>query len=121
MILPSIRGVYLVNVKGMLKHRDKKHCVCVSVGHEKYLFINTEHRDTYDDFQINAADYDFLEGVDRFVSCFKPTDIPTSRLIQKVGQLNDADAKTVYVKIKESRQIHNKVKEAILAELWKTF
>ena len=121
MISPSVRSVYLVNVAGLLKHRDTKYCVCVSVGAGKYLFINTEHREHYDDFQINAKNYDFLAGVDRFLSCIGPTKIPPSRLIQKVGHLNDMDAKTMYVKIEESDLISDDDKEIILPELWKTF
>jgi len=121
MISPSIRGVYRVNVKGILKYRDMKHCVCVSVGAGMYLYINTNHRENFNDFQISAANYDFLEGVDRFISCLSPTSIPSSNLIQKVGELNEADARTIYVKIQESTMIHNKIKKIVLPELWKTF
>ena len=124
MIEPVVKGVYVADISGDKKlgrHRSTKHCVCVSVGAGKYLLINTHHRDEYDDFQINAENYDFLNGVDRFLSCREPRVIQPEKLLERVGTLSDADTKILYAKIETSKKIRKFDKLDILPELWKTF
>ena len=121
MIKPVARGVYLADVNGLVPYRDTKHCVCVSAGGGRYFLVNTLHRDEYNDFPIKASDYAFLKGQDRCIACLQWILIPDERLLRHVGTLSDADAKTVYEKVKASHKIRKSVKKEILDELWKTF
>jgi len=121
MMTPVARGVYLADVNGLVPYRDTKHCVCVSAGGGRYFLVNTIHRDEYNDFTIKASDYPFLKGKDRCVACLQWVAIPNDRLLRQVGTLSDADAKTVYEKVKASHKIRKSVKKEILDELWKTF
>jgi hypothetical protein len=89
----------------------------VSVGTGKYLLINTEHRENYDDFRISASDYGFLNGVDRFLSCSRLFAFGPSKIKQKVGMLSEADTKTVIEKIGASGRIGAADKAVIRAEL----
>jgi uncharacterized protein (TIGR02145 family) len=65
--MPNISEVFVIDVSGVIEYRDKKHCVCVSVAFDKYLLINTSHREIYDDFEIKSSDYAFLKLNNRFV------------------------------------------------------
>jgi len=121
---PAIRGIYVADVSGdaeLGKYRSMKHCVCVSVGEGRYLLINTLHRELYNDFMIKASDYGFLKGVDRFISCHKPSDFIPAQLIKKVGMLSDADTRTMMKKIQASRFMRQNIKAKILGELLKSF
>jgi len=124
MTTPAIRGIYIADVKDQAnigKHRSTKHCVCVSVGCGLYLLINTEHREMYDDFPLKASDYDFLHGVDRFLACRDPKVIKDEKIIRRVGTLSDADAKTVYEKIRASDILQPTIIKQVLSELWASF
>jgi len=124
MITPVVRGIYIADVKDdtdIGRHRATKHCVCVSVGCGLYLLINTEHREKYDDFLLKASEYDFLNGVDRFLACHDPKVIKDEKLIRRVGTLSDVDAKTMYVKIRASTNIAPVEIKKVLAELWASF
>jgi hypothetical protein len=63
----NISDVFVANFSNEFEHRPIKRCVCVSALSERYLIINTNHREMYDDFEIMSADYDFLESKNRFV------------------------------------------------------
>ena len=124
MIAPAPRGIYIVDVRDdplLGKHRNTKHCVCVSVGEGRYLLINTHHREMYNDFILKASDYGFLKGVDRFLSCYSPQPFKPAQLVKKVGTLSDADTRVLISKIKTARFIHKLLKAKILDELSKTF
>jgi len=124
MISPEVRGVYVADVgddKKLGKHRATKHCVCVSVGGGQYLLINTRQNSEYDDFKILASNYDFLDGEDRWLGCVALIARRAEKLLRKVGELNDADTKTVYEKIRASQRISADEKNRVLPELWATF
>ena len=120
MIDPQTKGIYLADVRGIIRYRDTKHCVCVSAGNGIYYLVDTLHRAEYNDFQIKASNYAFLNGKDRYVSCV-PVAIPKSRLLCQVGVLSDTDTKTMYLKTEASHKIQRDEKKALLTELWKTF
>ena len=121
MITPEVNGIYIVDVADIMRHRSTKHCVCVAVGAEKYITINTSSRPEQDELKINASDYAFLNGVDRFVFCAKPIARTQEKLIERAGTLSEADARAVYAKIEGSNKISPKEKEKMLPELWRTF
>ena len=121
---PEIRGIYVLDVRGdkwLGKHRETKHCVCVSVGSGKYLAINTRHNPGYHDFMIHASNYAFLEGEDRFIGCGFLFTLDAAKILRKVGFLNDVDAKTVYDKIRASPNILPADKKVVHSELWESF
>ena len=60
--MSELFDVVVMDVKGVVSYRDTKYCVCVSNLQNKYLFINTDHRTMYDDFEIKAEDYIFLNN-----------------------------------------------------------
>ena len=120
MTTPSARGIYIADVSsyaGFGEHRKTKHCVCVAVSGGMYLFINTSHRDMYDDFKISASDYKFLNGVDRFLSCRSARALDARHIIREVGTLSVKDTETVIAKISASDTIPDGDREFILAEL----
>ena len=120
MITPLVRRIYIADMRAdadIGKHRGTKHCVCVSVSNGMYLLINTSHRDLYNDFQISASDYPFLNGVDRFLSCHKLRMINPRQLIREVGALSQKDTETVIMKITASKTISEGDKAIVMAEL----
>ena len=119
MILPETRGVYIVDTAGSVSKRKTKHCVCVSVGMGWYFLINSASREVFDDFPIKASDYDFLNGDDRYLGCSKMNmrTCAAGQLIKKVGQLSDADTRTVMKKVQQSNTLLNTEKHKILSEL----
>jgi len=118
MIAPKARGIYVIDVRGIVRHRDTKHCVCVSAGDGKYFLINTEHRPEYDDYRIGAADYPFLGGTDRFVACSVAFTIePASRIRREVGILSRQDTVGLIALVEKSRKLQWDEKAAIVAEL----
>jgi len=123
MITPAARGIYIVDVCDdavLGKYRKTKHCVCVSVGEGRYLLINTHHRKMYHDFILKASDYDFLKGVDRFLSCYTPQPFTPAQIIKKVGTLSEQDSRILMGKIQTARFIDKILKTKILDELSKT-
>jgi len=117
MITPAVRGAYVANVEGIVPHRKTKHCVCVSVAKGKYMMINTQHGESYDDFLIRASDYDFLMGEDRFLSCVRPFSLSSGRLIRKVGALSVADTHRLADKVIRSKTIPKPDRDTIIGEL----
>jgi len=115
--MQNISDVFIVNVSGIIEHRDTKHCVCVSVSDGKYLFINTRHRDIYNDFKIKADDYEFLNSIDRFVSCSKIRPINVDRIKKKVGNLNRNDMMKIVDKIQASETLDKIEKVSIVTEI----
>ena len=73
----------------------------------------------YDDFKINASDYAFLAGIDRFVACADYIDRNPSQLKQQVGVLSVTDLETVVRKINISTVFPKEAKPFVLAELSK--
>ena len=124
MTTPEIRGIYVFDVRGDVelgKHRDTKHCVCISIGNGQYLAINTRRNPAYNDFQILASNYDFLNGENRFLGCGKLFSLDAGKILRKVGNLNDMDAKTAYEQIRASTHIAEDDKKKVLSELWASF
>ena len=115
--MPNLFDVVIMNVEGIISYRGTKYCVCVSVSENKYLFINSSSRRMYDDFQIEASDYPFLNDLNRFVACSRIYFIEPSRAIRTVGRLNFADAGKVVAKIKKSWTVLKKDKDSILPGL----
>jgi len=121
MITPRARGIYVVDVRGIVRHRDTKHCVCVSAGGGKYFLINTVHRPEYDDYRISAADYAFLNGKDRFVSYSVAFALePASRIMREVGMLSQKDTLGLIALVEKSRRLQWDEKAAIVYELRST-
>jgi len=124
MTTPEIRGIYVFDVRGdarLGKYRETKHCVCVSIGGGQYLAINTRHNPGYDDFQIHASSYEFLNGENRYLGCGKLFKLDCGKILRKVGLLNDFDTKIVYEKIRASGSISQAEIKTVLAELWASF
>ena len=122
MILPKTKGIYVADVQEIMPHRKTKHCVCLAIGDcGRFVAINTDSRPEYGELKINASDYTFLKGVDRFILYEKIFTLAPNDLLKKVGELSDADVKTLYVKIEKNRKILVEDKEVILEELKKTF
>ena len=115
--MPEICSIWLVNVSGLFPHRNTKQAVCVSVTGNRYLVINTEHRQMYDDFCIKSSEYPFLGGTDRYIACSRVHCFEAERLIKKVGSLNPADTKILIEKMKKSRVLDKIEKNAILPGL----
>ncbi len=119
MTTPILLGVYVVDVKDMIRYRDTKYGVCVSVGTGRYLLINTQHRGEYDELMIRASEYEFLNGVDRYLSCRQLFAFHPKKLIAKVGDLSSDDAKKLIAQIGTSRTIAKGDKFRIISELSK--
>lgn len=117
--MPNISDVFKVNIQGLLDYRNTKYCVCVSALLGKYLYINTKHREIYDDFEINSSDYGFLGSVNRVVSCLKLHQINSNKLIERVGNLTRGDMLKIKDKIQESKTINKLEKDSVLPELLK--
>lgn len=115
----EISDVFVVDVKGSeINNRETKHCICISVSKDKYLVINTEHRQIYDDFEIKASDYPFLKGKDRFVCCASVHKFPPEKIIsESVGKLKYSDMLKIIDKIQNSKFLNQSEKNDILPDL----
>ena len=113
----NLFDVVIMNVEGIIQYRDTKHCICISILNNKYFVINTDHRQMYDDFKIEAKNYPFLNAKDRFIACFKIHTIDPDRKIKTVGKLNIEDITKIITKIKNSKTIHKTDKDLILPEI----
>lgn len=113
----EIGDVFIVQVGSQIEHRDTKHVICVATSNNKYIIINTEHREMYDDFSISATEYAFLHGHDRFVACSRIFQFSPDCIIKKVGKLNYADMMKLINKIQNSDVLDNKEKASVLPEL----
>jgi len=117
--MPNISDVFIINTKGTLDRRKIKYCVCVSALTGTFFYINTEHRDIYDDFEIKSSDYEFLNSTNRFVSCIKLHSFDSVIIIEQVGNLNRDDMLKIRNKIQRSKDINKIDKESVLPEIMK--
>ena len=115
--MPDLFEVVIADVSEMLSDRETKHCVCVSITENNYLFINSRSSPIYDDFMIEAKDYAFLQNKDRFISCFKIYNIADEKIIKKVGDLNMEDINKIIDKIKKSKTLKKEIKMPVLLEI----
>jgi hypothetical protein len=117
--MAEISDVFVINVKDSdIHNRETKHCICISVSKDKYLVINTEHRQMYDDFSISASDYPFLKGKDRYVCCSAVYKFLPDRIIsESVGKLKYLDMLKIIDKIQNSKSLDRSEKNDILPEL----
>jgi len=109
-----------VDVAGVVECRSTKHCICISVSNNRFLVINTEHRQIYDDFEIKAKDYPFLKNVNRFVCCSQIYHFDQSRFLNNkipVGQLKYQDIVKIIDKIQKSEILDETDQSAVLLEL----
>lgn len=113
----EIADVFVMQVGNQIEHRETKHCICIATSQNKYFIINTEHREIYDDFKISATDYDFLKGLDRYVSCSSIFQFMPDKIIRKVGKLNYPDMLKLINKVQNSEVLDDAEKSAILPEL----
>jgi len=115
--MSNISTVFVVDVSGAIEHRDTKHCVCVSVTSDKYLLINTNHREIYDDFEIKSSDYAFLKHKNRFVCCSEMYEFKPDKLIKRVGNLHRDDMLKIIDKIQNSEYLKKIEKDSVIPEL----
>jgi len=115
----QVSDVNVMDVEGKIDHRETKYCVCIysKEDKDKYLFINTESRKMYDDFQIKCSRYSFLGQKDRYVNCFSVQELEKERIIEKKGNLDYDDMKQILIKIKNSDSITEAEKEILIPEL----
>ena len=115
----EISDIFVIDVRGSeINNRETKHCICISVSKDKYLVINSEHRQMYDDFEIKASDYQFLKGKNRFVSCAFVYKFPPEKIISKsVGKLKYPDMLKIIDKIQNSKILDQSEKNDILPDL----
>ena len=71
----------------------------------------------YDDFTIKSSDYDFLGGIDRFVSCSMIHEFSPDKIIKKAGSLNFGDMARIVNKIQNSRILDKVDKDSVIPEL----
>ena len=115
-ITPQISEVYIMNVSEKLEHRTTKHCICISAGNNKYVLINSEHREMYDDFKINVSDYDFLRQ-DSYVGCSEVVVLKKESIIRKVGSMKYNDMLKILEKIRGPKHISKPDRAEIVLEL----
>ena len=111
----EIGGVFIIEVSGIVPSRDVKAGVCICISGNKYLLINTKHRDMYDDFSIEG--YGFLKGEKRYIACSNSFTIPLGRIKQRVGTLDFKDMMSIIDKIKKSKRLSKADKAVLLPEL----
>ena len=105
-----------MNVSKIISERDTKRCICISTGNGKYLFINSHHRDKYDDFKIESSEYSFLNH-DSYVGCSEIIMLKDEHIIKKVGNLKYDDMRKILNKIKNSKFIVEAERDVIAVEL----
>ena len=117
--MTEISDVYVINVKDSdIQNRETKHCICISVSKDRYVVINTEHRQMYDDFIIKASDYPFLKGKDRFVCCATVHRFLPDRIVsESVGKLKYPDMLKIIEKIQNSKVLDKSEKNDIVPDL----
>jgi len=116
--MTSISDVNLMSTKSVIPHRDKKYCVCISTGKDKdkYFLIDSKSRKMYDDFEIKAKEYEFLEH-DSYISCSLVVELENERFIEKLGNINHKDMVTILKKVKNSEYLSNDNIKDIESEL----
>lgn len=116
-IVPRISEVYLIDVKGQIEHRKTKYFVCVSVAKDKYLIINSEHREIYDDLEVDSCDYPFFDGKSRFVGCSRLHHFSADKIIKAVGCLYREDMMNIRDKIRDSKVLDKHEKSIVLCQI----
>jgi len=113
--MPAISDVYIINTADKIEHRKTKHCVCISVSKNKWLIIDTENRGYRNEMEIKSLDYDFLQGINRYVGCLFVYEFDESKVIKKVGSINHADMLGIVEKLKniKTKQIFIQLKDVI--------
>lgn len=114
--MPSISEVILMDVSKIMPERAEKYCVCISAGDGKYFYINSEHREIYDDFEIKSSDYSFLSR-DSYVSCHKAHVLDNEFIIRKLGNFGYDDMLKILNKIQNSKNINKAESSALIIEL----
>lgn len=114
--MPNISDVILMDVSKVMPERTTKYCVCVSAGNDRYFYINSEHRQIYDDFKIKASDYDFLTH-DSYVGCHEAYRLGKELIIRKLGNLNYDDMLKILDKIQKSKRIAKTERKALIFEV----
>jgi len=89
----------------------------VSISAKRYLIINTNHREIYDDFEIKSSDYNFLGSKNRFVSCVKMYGSDSIKLLRHVGNLYREDMIKIVDKIQNSNVLDEIEKDSVVLEL----
>jgi hypothetical protein len=118
--MAEIGDVFIIDVADKVSYRGTKHCICISVTNDKYLVIDTQHREIYDDFEIKAKDYPFLKKVNRFVCCSRIYHFDSSKLLNNkapVGRLKYADVVKIINKIQNSEVLDETEQASVLPEL----
>jgi len=115
----NISDVFKIKTESSVEYRNKKWCVCVSVTEDNYLLINTHHRDMYEDFEIKAADYEFLNSVDRFVCCSKLWHFDSTEIETKVGNLSRDDMLKLIDTVQKSKKLSGGEKKLIVTNVKK--
>ena len=121
--MTNVSDVNAMDVFGVIEKPGKektleKYCVCISVGKnsDKYFYINSQHREMYDDFGIKASDYDFLEH-DSYIGCSEVQILDKNRFHRKLGTLKHKDMLKILNKIRNSECIPEVEKEVLVSEL----
>lgn len=98
--------------------KNKFH-ICVCVAKNYFLVINTENRMFYDCIEIQAEDYYFLQGTNRFIECARifKQDLDVVDNITKKGKILKKDLKRILDKIKNSPRIEGCQKEIIILDI----
>jgi len=115
-ITPQISEVYIMNVSEKLEYRTTKHCICISAGNNRYILINSEHREMYDDFKISVSDYDFLKR-DSYVGCSEFVVLGRESIIRRVGSMKYNDMLKILEKMREPKHISKPGRTEIALEL----
>jgi len=116
--MPNISEVICMDLSKIMPERTNKYCVCISAGDGKYFIINSNSREMYDDFKIEACDYDFLSH-DSYVSCHKAYVLGDELIVKKLGDLNYDDMLKILNKIRNSKRIAEVERDDIALELEK--
>ncbi|MDR1812260.1 MAG: hypothetical protein LBQ87_05495 [Candidatus Fibromonas sp.] len=114
--MPVISEVMLIDVSKIMPERAKKYCVCISSDNNKYFVINSNHREMYDDFEIEASNYSFLSH-DSYVCCHKTYILSEEFIVSKLGNINHGDMMKILDKIQNSRRIAEEERDTIALEL----
>ncbi|MCL2284293.1 MAG: hypothetical protein FWC26_13335 [Fibromonadales bacterium] len=117
--MTAISDVLIINVSKKIPYRNTKHCVCISVAKGKCLFINTQNRKIYDEIKINSSDYEFLNGVDRYVACSQIFEFSEDEIVQRVGDIKYGDMLKIIENIRKAKEISKIERNSIISELEK--
>ncbi|MDR0572198.1 MAG: hypothetical protein LBG48_05080 [Rickettsiales bacterium] len=100
--------------------KNKFH-ICVCVSKDYFIVINTENRRFFECVELEARDYKFLNGINRFVECAEifHHDIQIIISGQKKGKILEKDLKNIVNKIQKSARIPEYQKKIVIPELLK--